>query len=155
MEVVVKLVFANGTEGQERCAEFTVRDPAGTVAAVPAEVRWTYADHEANDAQARDRDVDVAVATLYAGRAREEALERNRDGDRDGARRVFRATARRIRSYAGSERRLLAIAEQLEAEAEDYGSRSLSPLELKQAAFQDYLVASSRSPSGKARRSGR
>jgi Ca-activated chloride channel family protein len=155
MEVVVKLGFTKGTEGQERRAEFTVGDPAGTVTAVPAELRWTYADHEANDGQPRDRDVDVAVATLYAGRARDEALDRNREGDRDGARRVLRATARRIRSYAGSERRLLAIAERLETEAEEYGEKALSAMQLKQAVFDNYVVASSRSPSGKARRSGR
>jgi Ca-activated chloride channel family protein len=155
MEVVVRLGFATGTEGQERCAEFTVRDPAGAVTPVPAELRWTYADHEANDAQPRDRDVDVAVATLYAGRARDEALDRNREGDRDGARRVLRATARRIRSYAGTERRLLAIAEQLEADAEEYGERALSAMELKQAMFANYVSEKARSPLGLSRRSGR
>lgn len=155
MEVVVKLGFPKGADGQERCAEFTVSDPAGTVTAVPAELRWTYADREANDAQPRAGNVDVAVATLYAGRARDEALERNREGDRDGAHRVLRATARRIRSYAGNDRRLLAIAEQLEADGKDYGSRALSAMELKQAIFADYAVASSRAPSGKARRSRR
>jgi Ca-activated chloride channel family protein len=155
MEVVVKLGFTKGAEGQERWAGFTVRDPAGTVTAVPAELRWAYADHEANDAQPRDRDVDVAVATLYAGRARDEALDRNREGDRDGARRVLRATARKIRSYAGSDRRLLAIAERLETEAEEYGERALSAMQLKQAVFDNYVAASSRSPSGKARRSSR
>jgi hypothetical protein len=95
MEVVVKLGFAKGTEAHERCAEFTVRDPADAVTAVPAELRWTYADHEANDAQPRDR-------------------------------------------------RLLAIAEQLETEAEEYGARMPSALEMKQAVFENYVAASSR-----------
>jgi Ca-activated chloride channel family protein len=155
MEVVLNLRFAKGTEGHEKRAEVTVSDPGGVVKTTAAELRWTYADHEANDAQPRDRDVDVAVATLYAGRARDEALERNREGDRAGARRVLHATARRIRSYAGNDSRLLAIAAQLEAEAEDYGHRALSAMELKQVVFADYVAYSSRAPSGKARRSRR
>jgi hypothetical protein len=155
MEVVMKLGFPKGTKAREIGAAFTVSDPAGTVAPVHSELRWTFADHEANDAQPRDRDVDVAVATLYAARARDEALERNREGDRAGARRVLHATARRIRSYAGNDSRLLAIAAQLEAEAEDYGHRALSAMELKQVVFADYVAYSSRAPSGKARRSRR
>jgi hypothetical protein len=67
---------------------------------------------------------------------------------------VLRATARKIRSYAGSELRLLAIAERLETEAEEYGERALSAIQLKQAVFDNYVAYSSRSPSGKARRSG-
>ena len=161
LEVVIRLGFprmaAGAPEGQGgvagMAARFTVSDPAGAVAAIPAEVRWAWADHEANDAQPRNRDVDVAVATLYAGRARDTALDRNRDGDGDGARRVLRATARRIRSYAGDDARLLAIAEQLEAEAEEYAARSFSPMELKQAVFANYRVDKSRSESGRARRS--
>jgi Ca-activated chloride channel family protein len=160
MEVVVKLVFPSaradaGTVEPGVAASFTVFDPAGAIAAVPHELRWTFADHEANDAQPRDRNVDVAVATLYAARARDEALERNREGDREGARKVLRATARRIRSYAATDRRLLAIAAQLEAEGEDYGYRALSAMELKQGVFADYVAYSSRAPSGKARRSRR
>jgi hypothetical protein len=154
MEVVLKLGFTKGAQGQQKSAEVTVRDPAGAITAVPADLRWTFADHEANDAQPRDRDVDVAVATLYAGRAQDEALDRNREGDRDGARRVLRATAQRIRSYAGTDARLLGIAERLELEAEDYGERALSAMELKQAAFTNYVADKVRSPLGLSRRIG-
>ena len=45
--------------------------------------------------------------------------------------------------------------ERLETEAEEYGERALSAMQLKQAVFDNYVAASSRSPSGKARRSGR
>ena len=41
-------------------------------------------------------EVDRAVARLFAARARQEAVRRNRDGDFDGARRVLDGTARRI-----------------------------------------------------------
>lgn len=154
LDVVVKLGFPRGTANDRVTATFTVTDPAGTVEAQPLEVRWTWADHEANDAQARDRDVDLAVATLYAGRARDEALDRNRDGDREGARRVLRATARRIRSYAGNDSRLLALAAQLEAEGDEYAERALSATKLKQAMFGNYVMEKSRSPGGRARRGG-
>lgn len=68
---------------------------------------------------------------------------------------MLRATARRIRGYAENEHRLLAIAEQLEAEAEEYGERALSPMELKQAMFGNYIADKVRSPLGLSRRSGR
>jgi hypothetical protein len=98
--------------------------------------------------------VDVAVAELYAGRARDEALERNRAGDREGARRVLLATARRIRSYAGHDARLLALVAELEAQGREYAERALSAMELKQVSYASYLSDRSRSPSGKARRRG-
>jgi hypothetical protein len=52
-----------------------------------ARLSWTHAD-PANDAQPRDADVDPAVATQFAARARQEAVRLNRAGDYAGARRV-------------------------------------------------------------------
>jgi len=155
LELVVKLVFPPGQVGDEVVASFAVMDPAGAVGTTSAEVRWTWASHEENDRQPRNRDVDWAVAALYAGRSRDEAVERNREGDLEAARRVLRATARRIRKYAAKDRRLRALVDQLEAEAESYGSRSFCAMELKQAAFSNYAAAMSREPSGKARRRSR
>ncbi len=40
-------------------------------------------------------------ARIFAARARQEAVGRNRHGDYDGARHLVEATARRIRGYAG------------------------------------------------------
>ena len=65
-------VFAGGTAGRE-----------------PIRLTWTYADDRANDAQPRDRDVDRAVARLFAARARQEAIRLNRRGDFEAARRVL------------------------------------------------------------------
>ena len=42
---------------------------------------WAYADNAANDHQERDRVVDRAVARIFAARARQEAVGRNRHGD--------------------------------------------------------------------------
>jgi hypothetical protein len=52
----------------------------------PSRLTWSYADDRANDGQPRDPDVDRAVARLFAARARQEAVQRNRSGDYDGAR---------------------------------------------------------------------
>jgi Ca-activated chloride channel homolog len=155
LEVVVKLAFPPGEAGREVAATVAVVDPAGAIEPATAEVRWTWANHEGNDGQARDRDVDFAVATLYAGRARDEAVEHNREGSLEAARRVLRATARRIREYAGDEPRLRGLVDQLEAEAEEYGSRAFGACELKQASYGNYVAEMSREPSGKARRRSR
>ena len=75
---------------------------------------WAYADDAANDHQERDRVVDRAVARMFAARARQEAVGRNRSGDFDGARHAVEATARRIRGYAGRDAELRAILAELE-----------------------------------------
>ena len=54
---------------------------AGAGGAEPVRLSWAYADDAANDAQPRDREVDRAVARLFAARARQEAVRRNREGD--------------------------------------------------------------------------
>jgi len=155
IELLVKFAFPPGQVGDEVAASFTVVDPAGAVGTMSAEVRWTWAGHEENDRQSRHRGVDWAVAMLYAGIARDEAVERNREGDLEAAHRGLRATARRIREYAGDDQRLRALVDELEAEAESYGSRSFGAMELKQAAFSNYAASMSREPSGKARRGSR
>jgi hypothetical protein len=116
-----------------------------------AESRFTYATHAANDTQPRDREVDVEVATVYAARARAEATERNRRGDYEGARRVLERTAQKIRSYAGDDRRLHAIADSLDGELPTYAA-PMAPVALKQAYFAADAAAMSRAPGGKARR---
>ena len=52
---------------------------------------WSYADDRANDDQPRDAEVDRAVGRLFAARARQEAVQRNRAGDYEGARRILDA----------------------------------------------------------------
>ncbi len=152
LDVVVKLGFPPGEEGRRVVASFTVTDPAGSVEATVEELRWTWADREAADRAPRNREVDRAVARLYAARARDEAVERNRVGDREGARRVLRATARRISEYAAGDPELSALLLQLEAEAEEYGARLLTPREGKAAMFAQYVALMNRTPTGKARR---
>ncbi len=90
VEVVVRLSFPYGTVGQETGAIVALTDrdgvfgPGGAADVESVRLTWTYADDRANDAQQRDREVDRAVARLFAARARQEAVARNRSGDFDG-----------------------------------------------------------------------
>jgi hypothetical protein len=112
---------------------------------------WAYADDAANDHQERDRAVDRAVARLFAARARQEAVGRNRSGDYDGARHAVEATARRIRGYAGRDPELRAILADLESQVQELGV-PMEEMSRKRMYAQASFVMSSREPDGKARR---
>ncbi len=58
------------------------------------------------------------MAVIFAARVRQEAVALNRSGKYEEARRVLRATARRIAGYAGHDVELRAIRDALEGEAE-------------------------------------
>ena len=155
LEVVLAVTFPRGVDGDRLTLSVRLGDRDGALDPREESVTWTYASHAANDRQRRNRAVDRAVARQYGGRARGEATERNREGDLAGARRVLRATAARIRSYAGDDPELCALDAALEREAEDYAARPLSPPELKAVAFANYAVSRNRAADGRAKRSPR
>lgn len=150
---VVRITFPPREPGERLVAGVSVshRADGARVPHARAEIAWTYASHRETDVQPRDREVDVQVATQYAARARLEATERNRAGDYEGARRVLDATARKIRSYAGGDARLLRIAGELEQQREEFAAPMAAPV-LKQAFFAAEAAARSRTGSGKAER---
>lgn len=113
VEVVLRLNFPYGEAGRTTGAMFSLSDRDGVMTG-EAKLGWAYADDRANDHQERDRVVDRAVARIFAARARQEAVGRNRNGDYDGARHLVEATARRIRGYAGRDPELRAILSELE-----------------------------------------
>jgi Ca-activated chloride channel family protein len=123
VQVVLRLTFPYGDIGREVGASLTISDRDGVFAATgaaPAEavrLSWEYADHRLNDAQARDHDVDRAVATTFAARVRQEAVARNRANEFDRARRAMTGVAERIRSYAGNDPFLKDLAERLELDS--------------------------------------
>ena len=86
-----------------------------------ARLAWEYADDRANDAQPRERAVDRTVAGIFAARARQRAVELNRRGDYAAASDELKATARKIRGYAGLDPELGAIVDGLLREAETFG----------------------------------
>ncbi len=105
----------------------------------------------ANDEEPRDRTVDRIVAALYAARARAEAAELNRAGQYEQARRVTERTARKIRSYAGTDRELNRIADELLNEGICLGA-PMEAMALKQSFFAAETVLKERARSGRAKR---
>lgn len=122
VEVVLRLTFPYGDLGREAGAIVALTDrdgvfgPGGAGETEAARLSWTYADHAANDAQTRDPEVDRAVARLFAARARQEAVLRNRAGDFVHARSALTSVAGRIRGYAGRDPELRELVRTLEAE---------------------------------------
>ena len=90
----------------------------GVFETASVDLGWEYADNRVNDLQERDRDVDRAVARIFAARARQEAIGRNRAGDYRGAREALSGVARRIRDYAGRDAQLREIVAELDRETD-------------------------------------
>jgi len=157
LDVVLRLTFPYGDPGQETAVMATLEDRDGLFAAggrAPAAIgrlTWSHADDRTNDGQARERAVDRAVAGQYAGRARQEAVHLNRSGAYEEARQVLRRTAARIRGYAGNDPGLRALAEELEAEAADYG-QFMAEAERKSRHALSSMLMSSRDMYGKSRK---
>ena len=75
LEAVLRLEFPYGQLGRETGVRLGVRDATGAFeVAGTSEVRltWSYADHAANDGQAREVEVDRAGARQDAARARQD-----------------------------------------------------------------------------------
>ena len=154
VEVVLRLSFPYGEIGRETGAIVALTDRDGVFGAggagetEPSRLTWSYADDRANDGQPRDPDVDRAVARLFAARARQEAVQRNRSGDYDGARRILDATAKRIRGYAGHDQVLRGLTDELREEQATYAAPMAEP-SLKRAHFASANMLRSRDASGR------
>ena len=155
VDIVLAFTFPRGREGEMVEATLSLGDRHGALDAAGEAVTWTYASHAENDRQPRNRAVDRAVATQYAGRARSAAAEHNRGGDLEGARRVLLATAARIRGYAGDDAELQSLDSALERQGEEYSARPMSAPELKSLVFANYAVGRNRASDGRAKRSKR
>jgi hypothetical protein len=153
VSAVIAVELPRGVIGEETSLQVSLTG-AGIEPALEGEVRWTYASHVDNDRQERDGEVDRAVAELYAARARAEATEANRAGDLGHARRILERTAKRIRSYAGSDQTLARLATSLERDVGHFAEESLSPMALKSAMFAAHIVTLHRDPMGRAMRRG-
>jgi Ca-activated chloride channel family protein len=153
VEVVLRLSFPYAELGRETgvIVGLTDRDgvfgPGGIGEAEPARLTWSYADDRSNDTQPRDVEVDRAVARLFAARARQEAVQRNRAGDYAGAKHILDATARRIRDYAGQDTILRDLVEELDREQVRFSAAMAEP-NRKAAHFSSANMLRSRDASG-------
>jgi Ca-activated chloride channel family protein len=149
LQVVLRLNFPYDEVGQETGALISLSDRGGVLDAAPVKLGWEYADNRVNDLQDRDRDVDRAVARIFAARARQEAVGRNRAGDYRGARETLSGVARRIRDYAGRDHELREIVSELERETAVMAA-PMAELSRKQIHFASANMARMRTPEGKA-----
>jgi hypothetical protein len=150
VEVVLRLNFPYGEAGRTTGALFSLSDRDGVMRG-EAKLAWAYADNAANDHQERDRIVDRAVARIFAARARQEAVGRNRHGDFDGARHLVEATARRIRGYAGRDAELRAILAELDGAITELAVPMME-MERKQMYARSSYAMRSRMEDGQARK---
>jgi hypothetical protein len=158
--VVLRLTFAYGDLGRETGvivgvgSDATGPEPDARPSAADVRLTWTYGSTDANDGQERDREVDRAVATQFAARARQEAVRLNRAGDFGAAKHALEATAKRIRSYAGRDEQLRTLVRELSAEAERFAA-PMPALALKEAHYHSSLMARTRTVDGRAMRAPR
>ena len=150
VSLVLRVTFPEGHEGETATVAFDVADAGGAIAAPRADVIWTFASHQANDAQQRDVVVDRAVADVYAALASAEALALNRGGDFDLAIARLEATARRIEQYAGSDRELQTIVAALRGRHRVY-SRPMAAMMRQSEHYASQNIQAMRNASGKAR----
>jgi hypothetical protein len=148
---VIVLTFPSGAEGSAVEVRFDLTDRDGALAAPPQAVTWTFASHRDNDAQPRDRVVDRAVAELQAALAREQALDLNRRGKFDEARRLLEALCELLLKRAGDDSELQTIARNLATDQETLAA-CMSPASTKAMHFRSYSVQHMRQPDGKAKR---
>jgi hypothetical protein len=152
LEVPLRIAFRLGEAGQVLPGVVTLSDRDGVLDGAGARLAWEYASDSANDAQPRDREVERLIASVFAARARRDAVDHNRRGDYRSARRALDRTARRIRSYAGHDAELGAIAQRLDDEAAGF-EHAMTKRSLKAAYATSHYALQSRDAAGQARRS--
>lgn len=121
-DAVLKLEFQRGAQQKQQLVTGALGDREAVLSDDTGSCSFTCASHEENDLQERDRTVDRAVAAVYAGRARTEALEHNRQGRYAEAQRAMSATASRIAAYADDDGELQALVEELRSVDERYAA---------------------------------
>jgi Ca-activated chloride channel family protein len=151
VEVPLRLFFGFGSVGDVLPAVMSLSDRDGVLDGSAARLAWSYADDRANDAQPRDRQVDRIVAATFAARARQRAVELNRRGEYQAASEALKATARKIRDYAGGDAELVAIVDGLLREAETFG-QFMAERNLKTFHAEAAYAMQSRAVTGMARR---
>lgn len=152
VDVLVRINFPRGETGSRAAAcAYLMGEMSDSVRSETIE--WTYAGHAENDRQPRDREVDRAVAAIYAARARAEATEANRRGDFAAAKNVIDRTVARIRSYAGDDQALNDCWRELAAERPRYDEAMMEPMAMKRAYFVAEMGMKGRGQDGRAKRS--
>jgi Ca-activated chloride channel family protein len=149
VQVVLRLNLPFGEVGRETGAVLSLTDREAVADGASVSLTWVYADGKTNDMQERDREVDRAVARVFAARARQEATGLNRSGNFPAARAALAAVAKRIQSYAGHDSELRSIVAELERDSAEVAA-PMPAASLKEMHYQSYAAARMRMPDGKA-----
>jgi Ca-activated chloride channel homolog len=139
--LVVRFAFpSGGPDGAARRVRARVCwTDGGIERATPwHELAFTYADHAACDAEARDAAVMHWVGLDHADRARREATDRSKRGDLAGARDALRRVARRLSEYAGGDHDLEAALSGLREYERDVADRPVASAVAKESFFQTH-----------------
>ena len=139
-ELPLRITLPKGIDGDEIFQEVFVSDKDDVLKGKPLPLGWTWASHEDNDNQPRERDVDYVIAERYAAMAREEASTMNRDGQYGLAAKRLKQVAKRIAGYAGNDRKLNRIVRGLRRDAETY-SHFMSSLDRKASYSSSLYIA--------------
>ena len=151
LSVVTRLEFPNGEDGTRTAVMFSVGEARAQATGQSVEQVWTFASHEACDAQPRTQAVDEAVGQVYAARAQAEAVELNRGGDYAAAERLLKRVREKIGKYAGQSPVLARAIDDLQ-QAALVTSSPMSAMAIKGMHFGSSSALRSRSATGKARR---
>lgn len=154
LEVVLRVKFGYGTIGQEIGILVGVGDREGVLnpaGATAIGIGWEYRDDWTNDTQPRDRDVDRAVARLFAARVRQDAVALNRAGDYAAAVKGLHGVARRIAAYAAGDPELGGLVRELRAEEQQW-AMPMPEMARKTVHAQASYALRSRAPDGRANR---
>jgi hypothetical protein len=114
-------------------------------------VEWRAADGEQNQQQPVNSAVLIAVADAIAERARAAALDANRRGQFDDARRILQGVVDQLRTLAPGIPQIETIIDRLRGDQERF-AMPLGALATKAIYFNTYSSSRSRAPSGSARR---
>ncbi len=156
LTIALRVAFDFGDVGREvgvlvRVADRDRAFEAASPALAPVSLAWTYADHAANDAQARDLAVDRVVARLFAERARQEAVRLNREGRFEDARHALDGVRKRVAAYASQDPELNGIVAALRDEQVVYAA-PMPEMARKSRHYAASLACRMRTPDGKSTR---
>jgi len=149
VQVVLRVNFPLGMPGEETGAVLSMSVAGSAVDDASASLSWEYADDLVNDKQPRDTEVDQAVASIFASRARQEAVQLNKVGNFPAAQAALAGVAKRIRGYAGRDSVMRGLIASLESEAQDL-AMPMAPAASKEMYFRSYAAMRTRDLQGKA-----
>jgi Ca-activated chloride channel homolog len=159
LSIVLRVTFDFGEVGREVGVQARVTDRSGAFErATPAldsvTIAWRYGDTPENDRQPRDVAVDRVVARMFAERAKQEAVQLNRQGLFEEAGKALDGVRKRVAAYAGSDPELRRVVDELREQRPMYAAAAMPEMMRKQVHYASSLSMRSRDVQGRSQRRG-